>query len=170
MPVEPVNPSKKTSGDGSEKYTPKEKRGPSEFDKALEKEKAERAKEEIRKMSEETRAKKDAERPRTYTERLQDMGRLPKSGGGAGGDFSGMKGLDKPFKAGGTVSKADMQKAGFYDKGKTTAERQNIVKKVTTKPQRVAIVEKAFLTKNMKAGGTASKRADGCAIKGKTRA
>jgi hypothetical protein len=74
------------------------------------------------------------------------------------------------MKAGGKVSKADMQKAGFYDKDKTKAERQNIVKKVTTKPQRVAIVEKAFSTKNMKAGGMASKRADGCAIRGKTRA
>jgi hypothetical protein len=27
-------------------------------------------------------------------------------GGGAGGDFSGMKGLDKPFKAGGKVKSA----------------------------------------------------------------
>jgi hypothetical protein len=76
------------------------------------------------------------------------------------------------MKKGGKVSKADMQKAGFYDKGKTKSERQKIVKKVTTKPQRVAIVEKAFSTKKMKAGGavsSASKRADGCAIKGKTR-
>ena len=74
------------------------------------------------------------------------------------------------FKRGGTVSKADMQKAGFYDKDKTKSERQNIVKKVTTKPQRVAIVEKAFSSKNMKSGGMASRRADGCAIRGKTRA
>jgi hypothetical protein len=74
------------------------------------------------------------------------------------------------FKAGGKVSKADMQKAGFYDKGKTKSERQKIVSKVTTKPQRIAIVEKAFSTKNMKSGGMASRRADGCAIRGKTRA
>ena len=77
------------------------------------------------------------------------------------------------MKKGGKVSKADMQKAGFYDKGKTKSERQKIVKKVTTKPQRVAIVEKAFSTKNMKAGGkvsSASKRADGCVIRGKTKA
>ena len=79
----------------------------------------------------------------------------------------------KGMKKGGSVSKADMQKAGFYDKDKTKSERQAIVSKVTTKPQRVAIVEKAFSTKNMKSGGsvsTASKRADGCAIRGKTRA
>jgi hypothetical protein len=74
------------------------------------------------------------------------------------------------FKRGGTVSKADMKKAGFYDKGKTKSERQKIVNKVTTKPQRVAIVEKAFSSKNMKSGGMASRRADGCAIRGKTRA
>jgi hypothetical protein len=74
------------------------------------------------------------------------------------------------FKRGGKVSKTDMKKAGFYDKGKTKSERQKIVSKVTTKPQRIAIVEKAFSTKNMKAGGMASRRADGCAIRGKTRA
>ena len=74
------------------------------------------------------------------------------------------------FKHGGNVSKADMKKAGFYDKDKTKSERQAIVSKVTTKPQRVAMVEKAFSSKNMKAGGMASRRADGCAIRGKTRA
>jgi hypothetical protein len=74
------------------------------------------------------------------------------------------------FKRGGTVSKTDMKKAGFYDKGTTKSERQKIVSKVTTKPQRIAMVEKAFSTKNMKSGGMASRRADGCAIRGKTRA
>jgi hypothetical protein len=96
--------------------------------------------------------------------------RKPSGGGGGGGipKVGPKKPLD--MKAGGTVSKADMQKAGFYDKGRTKSERQKIVSKVTTKPQRIAIVEKAFLTKNMKSGGMASKRADGCAIKGKTKA
>jgi len=74
------------------------------------------------------------------------------------------------FKHGGSVSKSDMKKAGFYDKDKTKSERQAIVSKVTTKPQRVAMVEKVFSSKNMKAGGMASRRADGCAIRGKTRA
>jgi hypothetical protein len=176
--VKPVQPSNPSSGDGSEKYTPKEKRGPSDYDRVvekLEKEKAaEKAKAELSKMAEETRAKKDAERPRTYTERLQDMGRLPKPSGGAGGDFSGMKGLDKPFKTGGKVSEAShkkaLEKAGFYDKSKTKSEREKIVSKVTTKPQRLGMVEKLFSAKKMKSGGMASKRADGCAIKGKTKA
>jgi hypothetical protein len=130
MPIEPVNPSKKTGKDGSEKYTPpKEKVIPSEYDKAAEKVKQEsdKAKADARKMAEEQRAKVEAERPRTYTERLQDMGRLPKpsvgsgksGGGGAGGDFSGMKGLNKPFKNGGKVSSASKRADGCAIKGKT---------------------------------------------------
>jgi hypothetical protein len=125
MPIEPVDPSKKTGGDGSEKYTPKEKRGPSEYDKVAEKVKQEneKARAEASKIAEEHRAKVKAESPRTYTERLQDMGRLPKpsGGGGAGGDLSGMKGLDKPFKAGGKVSSASKRADGIAIRGKTRA-------------------------------------------------
>ena len=130
MPINPIDPSKKSGGNGNEKYTaPKEKFGPSEYDKAAEKVKqdAEKAKAEASKMAAEHRAKTKAESPRTYTERLQDMGRLPKpsvgsgksGGGGAGGDFSGMKGLDKPFKAGGKVSSASKRADGIATKGKT---------------------------------------------------
>jgi hypothetical protein len=129
MPINPMDPSKKTGGNGNEKYTPpKEKFGPSEYDKTAEKVKqdAEKAKAEASKMAEEHRAKTKAESPRTYTERLQDMGRLPKpsvgsgkSGGSAGGDFSGMKGLDKPFKSGGKVSSASKRADGCAIKGKT---------------------------------------------------
>jgi len=97
------------------------------------------------------------------------MGRLPKPTGSAGGDFTGMKGLDKPFKAGGKVSKA-LKSAGFYAKGTTKSEREKIVSKATTKPQRISMVEKLFSAKKMNAGGMASKRADGIAIRGKTRA
>lgn len=131
MPVEPVNPSKKTGGDGSEKYTPNEKRGPSDYDRVVEKldkeKAADKAKAEINKMAEEHRAKVKAESPRTYTERLQDMDRLPKpSSSGASGNM----GINK-------LSSRD-------------------------------------LTKNNKAGGivrsSASSRADGCAIRGKTKA
>ena len=175
MTINPIDPSKKVGGNGNDKYKPpKEKFGPSEYDKAAEKVKQdnEKAKAEASKMAEEQRAKAKAESPRTYTERLQDMGRLPKptgGGGGGGGDFSGMKGLDKPFKAGGKVSKA-LKSAGFYAKGTTKSEREKIVSKVTTKPQRLGMVEKLFSAKKMKAGGMASKRADGIAIRGKTRA
>ena len=171
MPIEPIDPSKKVGDGKSDKYTPpKEKFGPSEYDKAAEKVKQdnEKAKAEASKMAEEQRAKAKAESPRTYTERLQDMGRLPKPTGSAGGDFTGMKGLDKPFKAGGKVSKA-LKSAGFYAKGTNKSEREKIVSTVTTKPQRLGMVEKLFSAKKMKAGGMASKRADGIAIRGKTR-
>jgi hypothetical protein len=171
MPIEPIDPSKKVGDGKSDKYTPpKEKFGPSEYDKAAEKVKQnnEKARADAHKMAVEQREKVKAESPRTYTERLQDMGRLPKPTGSAGGDFSGMKGLDKPFKAGGKVSKA-LKSAGFYAKGTNKSEREKIVSKVTTKPQRLGMVEKLFSAKKMKAGGMASKRADGIAIRGKTR-
>jgi hypothetical protein len=123
MPIEPIDPSKKTGGDGSEKYTPNEKRGPGEFDKILEREKADRAKAEISRMAEEQRAKVESERPRTYTERLQDMGRLPKSGGGSGG--GGMPKLNrditKNYKKGGAVKSASARADGCCIKGKTRA-------------------------------------------------
>lgn len=125
MSIEPVDPSKKVSGEGKEKYEPDLKRGPGKFDEVLEKAKSDRAKAEIHDIAEKQRAKTEAERPRTYTERLQDMGRLPKpSGGGGGGGGGAMPKLNRD------------------------------------------------ITKNMKKGGkvsSASKRADGCAIRGKTR-
>ena len=129
MPIEPIDPSKKVGDGKSDKYNPpKEKFGPSEYDKKAEKVKQEneKAKAEANKMAEEQRAKAKAESPRTYTERLQDMGRLPKpsvggGSGGGGGDFSGMKGLDKPFKAGGKVSSASKRADGIAIKGKTRA-------------------------------------------------
>ena len=129
MPIEPIDPSKKVGDGKSDKYTPpKEKFGPSEYDKKAEKVKQEneKAKAEANKMAEEQRAKAKAESPRTYTERLQDMGRLPKpsvggGSGGGGGDFSGMKGLDKPFKAGGKVSSASKRADGIAIRGRTRA-------------------------------------------------
>jgi len=124
MAINPIDPSKKVGDGKSDKYNPpKEKFGPSEYDKKAEKVKQEneKAKAEASKMAEEQRAKAKAESPRTYTERLQDMGRLPKPTGSAGGDFTGMKGLDKPFKAGGKVSSASKRADGIAIRGKTKA-------------------------------------------------
>ena len=124
MPIEPIDPSKEIGDGKSDKYNPpKEKFGPSEYDKKAEKVKQEneKAKAEAHKMAEEQRAKAKAESPRTYTERLQDMGRLSKPTGGGGGDFTGMKGLDKPFKAGGKVSSASKRADGIAIRGKTRA-------------------------------------------------
>jgi len=118
MPIEPVDPSKKLDSDGKEKYTPEEKRGPGKFDEALDKAKVERAKAEASKMAEEHKAKIEVERPRTYAERLQDMGRLPKGGSGGGGAAGDTKFLKPKYKAGGKVS-ASSRADGIAQRGKT---------------------------------------------------
>lgn len=46
-----------------------------------------------------------------------------------------------------------LKKAGFYEPSKTKSERLDIVSKVTTKPQRLKMVEKLFVDKKMKSGG-----------------
>ena len=58
---------------------------------------------------------------------------------------------DKKIKNGGVVR--SLKKAGFYEEGKSKPERQSIVNKVTTKPQRVKIVEEVFSDKKLKSGG-----------------
>lgn len=58
---------------------------------------------------------------------------------------------DKKMKDGGVAQ--SLKKAGFYDPSKNKSERENIVNKVTTKPQRVKIVEQVFSDKKMKSGG-----------------
>ena len=125
MPIEPVDPSKKTGGDGQEKYPAKPKHGPGKFDEDLEKAKSDRAKAEVSRIAEAQKAKVEAERPRTYTERLQDMGRLPKPSGAAGTKIElekGMMGSNMPkpkLKAGGVVSSASKRADGCAVKGKT---------------------------------------------------
>jgi hypothetical protein len=123
MPIEPVDPSKKPGGDGQEKYPAKPKHGPGKFDEALEKAKSDRAKAEVHRMAEDTRAKAEAERPRTYAERLQDMGRLPKpSGGGGGGGVPKInRDITKNMKKGGKVSSASKRADGCCIRGKTKA-------------------------------------------------
>ena len=54
------------------------------------------------------------------------------------------------MKKNATIAKS-LKKAGFYEAGK--AERLDIVNKVTTKPQRVKMVEQLFSEKKMKKGG-----------------
>jgi hypothetical protein len=139
------------------------------------------------------------------------MGRLPKPTGGAGGDFSGMKGLDKPFKAGGKVSSASKRADGCAIRGKTRsmslidmgvknlkaigfgaakpAERDRLFGMLTgstnkSQDEKIKALEaevaagrktkeQAQTEAGMKKGGkvsSASKRADGCAIRGKTKA
>lgn len=46
-----------------------------------------------------------------------------------------------------------LKKAGFYEPSKSKSERLNIVNTLTTKPQRLNMVEKMFTDKNFKNGG-----------------
>jgi hypothetical protein len=46
-----------------------------------------------------------------------------------------------------------LKKAGFYDAKENKAKRLSIINKVTTKPQRIEMVDKLFLAKKMKDGG-----------------
>jgi hypothetical protein len=125
MPIEPVDPSKKVGGNGNEKYKPpKEKFGPSEYDKAAEKVKQdnEKARAEAHKMAVEQREKVKAESPRTYTERLQDMGRLPSGGSSSTGIPKTNRDLMKNNKAGGVIKSSASKRAdGIAIKGRTRA-------------------------------------------------
>lgn len=84
----------------------------------------EEAKQKIRDMADEFRAKAEKERARTYTERLQDMGRLPKpTGGGVSGTGGAgeIKSLQNPraMKKGGKISSASKRADGCAVRGKT---------------------------------------------------
>ena len=69
--------------------------------------------------------KKDRSDSRTlapYERKAEKMEkRSPSRGGVGGGDFSGMKGLDKPFKSGGKVYSASKRADGCAIRGKTRA-------------------------------------------------
>ena len=84
------------------------------------------------------------------------------------GATEGIGGKAMGMKKGGVIT--DLKKAGFYDAKKDKAKRLDIINKVTTKPQRIEMVDKMFSAKKMAKGGTASSRADGCAVRGKTKA
>lgn len=55
-------------------------------------------------------------------------------------------------KSNSSIAKS-LKKAGFYEAGKGKSEKLNIVSKVTTKPDRLKIVEKLFTDKKFKDGG-----------------
>ena len=54
-------------------------------------------------------------------------------------------------KTAGAVVKS-LKSAGFYDAGASKTKRQAIINKVTTKPQRIEMVDKLFLAKKAKGG------------------
>jgi hypothetical protein len=172
--------------------------------------KVEEAKAKVRAIAEEVRAEKAKDRKPN-----KDFGHT-RAGGGGGGDFSGMKGLDKPFKKGGKVKKfndggmsleekypgAKITRAGPQPKPAAPPETEYSARNREYAEEKAkARVEKDSLAPyerkapamgkggggggggipkvgsrrplDMKSGGkvsSASKRADGCAIRGKTRA
>ena len=130
MPIEPVDPSKKVDDGKSDKYTPpKEKFGPSEYDKTAEKvkqnnerAKVEAAQAEVSKIAGEQQTNAEATRSRTYTERLQDMGRLPSGSSGSTGIPKTNRDLMRNNKAGGIIrSSASKRADGIAIRGKTRA-------------------------------------------------
>jgi len=66
--------------------------------------------------------------------------------------------MKKGGKVSSPVNKKALEKAGFYDKDQTSAKRKSIINKVTTKPQRIEMVEKMFLTKKAAVKSKARKK------------
>ena len=137
MPIEPIDPSKKTGGDGQEKYPAKPKHGPGKFDESLEKAKTDRLveKEQVRKMGDALdKAGVPLPRPDTFPKTTAAFEAIAKS--------DAERAERKAAKTSGSSGSAGMPKLN------------------------------RDLMRNYKAGGkvsSASKRADGCAVKGKTK-
>jgi hypothetical protein len=96
-----------------DEYTADPKQTEREAQRVLRQMRNDNARAEVSNIGKEVRAEKEADR-----KPKKDFGHT-RAGGGGGGDFSGMKGLDKPFKAGGSVSSASKRADGCCIKGKT---------------------------------------------------
>jgi hypothetical protein len=110
-PVEPVKPAPKV-GEGKS-FIERMERGMKNDDPETRKQFAEK----LEKYVNEGKALNEA---RNEHKKVPGLSRAGGSGSG-GGDFSGMKGLDKPFKAGGKVSSASKRADGCAIRGKTKA-------------------------------------------------
>ena len=114
-PVEPVNPPPKV-GEGKS-FIERMERGMKNDDPETKKQFAEK----LEKYVNEGKVLKEA---RNEHKKVPGLSRAGGGGGGGaagGGDFSGMKGLDKPFKAGGKVKSASSRADGCCVRGKTRA-------------------------------------------------
>ena len=111
-PVEPVNPTPKV-GEGKS-FLERMERGMKNDDPETRRQFAEK----LEKYVNEGKALNEA---RNEHKKVPGLSRAASPSGGAGGDFSGMKGLDKPFKAGGKVSSASKRADGCCIRGKTKA-------------------------------------------------
>jgi hypothetical protein len=113
-PVEPVSPSSKV-GEGKS-FVERMERGMKNDDPEIKKQFAEK----LEKYVNEGKALNEARNEHKKVPGLSRAGGGG-GGGGGGGDLSGMKGLDKPFKAGGKVSSASKRADGIAIRGKTRA-------------------------------------------------
>jgi hypothetical protein len=111
-PVEPVNPAPKV-GEGKS-FLERMERGMKNSDPETRKQFAEK----LEKYVNEGKALNEA---RNEHKKVPGLSRAASPSGGAGGDFSGMKGLDRPFKTGGKVSSASKRADGCAIRGKTRA-------------------------------------------------
>ena len=109
-PVEPVKPAPKV-GEGKS-FIERMERGMKNDDPETRRQFAEK----LEKYVNEGKALNEA---RNEHKKVPGLSRAGGSGGG--GDFSGMKGLDKPFKTGGKVSSASKRADGCAIRGKTKA-------------------------------------------------
>jgi len=106
MPIEPVDPSKKTGGDGQEKYPAKPKHGPG------------KARDEISKISEQVKNE-----PKYTGKAYSDTG--PRTGSNISGTFGSTgipktnRDLMKNNKAGGIIKSASNRADGIAQRGKT---------------------------------------------------
>jgi hypothetical protein len=98
-----------------DEYTADPKQTEREAQRVLRQMRNDKARAEVSNIAKEVRAEKEADR-----KPKKDFGHT-RAGGGGGGDFSGMKGLDKPFKAGGKVSSASKRADGCAIRGRTKA-------------------------------------------------
>ena len=173
MPIEPVDPSKKVGDGKSDKYTPpKEKFGPSEYDKAAEKVKQDNEKQQIRKMGDALDKagvplpKKEAF-PKT-TAAFEEIARsdAERETRKARAEVSR---IAKEQKANDEATRSRTYSERLQDMGRLPKPSGAVGSKIE--------LEKGMMGSTMpkpklKAGGvvsSASKRADGCAVKGKTR-
>jgi len=111
-PVEPVSPAPKV-GEGKS-FLERMERGMKNDDPETKRLFAEK----LEKYVNEGKALNEA---RNEYKKAPALSRAGGGGGGGGGDFSGMKGLDKPFKKGGKVSSASKRADGCAIRGKTRA-------------------------------------------------
>lgn len=114
--TKPIKPSSSSASTGEGKsFLERMQRGMSN-DPTANPEKAKMFADKLEKYVNEGKALNEA---RNEHKKVPGLSRAASPSGGAGGDFSGMKGLDKPFKAGGMVSSASKRADGCAIKGKT---------------------------------------------------